>query len=125
MEIKGKDPRDINISNESIQISKERMPMKVQFKVDLDVSLGQDIIMIFPVTSSVCLLGFSDSGRHTIFMNRLECYNNIIGFINLMTLNQCNKAVYSHSKELLMETWANVSSFRENNFTSSFEVGIQ
>ena len=91
------------------------------------VSFGQDVVMTFPVTPRLCLIGFSCTERHNRFIK--ESQNRFVEFINLMTLGQCNKAVYSHSKELLVKTRANMPSFLNycdnNNLTPSFQVGIR
>ena len=108
------------------QKSKDRIDMNVVVTLE-KVSFGQDIVMTFPVTPRLCLIGFSWTERHNRFIK--ESQNRFVEFINLMTLGQCNKAVYSHSKELLVKTRANMPSFLNycdnNNLTPSFQVGIR
>ena len=90
------------------------------------VSFGQNAAMIFPLTPKLCLIGFSDSSRYNSYKEVSK--NRLIEFVNLMTLYQCNKAVYSHSKELLMKTWANMPRFLDhcdsNNAVIAFKINI-
>ena len=81
--------------------SKGRIDMEFIIPL-INVSFGRDVVMTFPVTPKLCLIGFSHSGRYDSF--REGTTNGLVEFINLMTFSQANKAVYSHSKELLMET---------------------
>lgn len=110
----------------AISNSKDRVDMDVVVTL-ANVSFGPDVVMTFPITPKLCLIGFSCNERHNSFKEESKC--RLIEFINLMTLGQCNKAVYSHSKLLLAETRANLVSFRdycdENNLTPTFEIGIQ
>ena len=85
--------------------------------------------MLFPITPSVCLLGFSSNTRHLRFMNRtLRDNNDILAFMNLITFSQCNKVVYSHSKELLEGTKIDMPKFLQHcerhGFAPSFDAGI-
>ena len=92
-----------------------------------NISFRQDVVMVFPVTPKLCLIGFSCTERHNEFKEQSK--NMFIEFINLMTLHQCNKAVYSHSKELLRNVKASIPSFvnycASNNFVPSFDIGIR
>ena len=107
-------------------ISNERIDIIVTVPLE-NISFRQDIVMAFPVTPKLCLLGFSCPERHNKFKGQSK--NMFIEFINLMTFYQCNKAIYSHSKELLMNIKASIPSFLDycdsNNLTHSFEVGIR
>ena len=92
-----------------------------------NISFRQDVVMAFPVTPKLCLIGFSCPERRNKFKEQSK--NRIVEFIDLMTLHQCNKAVYSHSKELLMNVKASIPSFVNycaiNNFVPSFDIGIR
>ncbi len=121
---------NINFGNESRRISEDRMSrsMKLNFTFD-SVSFGQDVVIIFPVTPNVCLLGFSNKTRHLRFMNRPRPDNNdFLAFMNLITFSQCNKVVYSHSKELLAGTKIDMPKFLQHcerhGFAPSFDAGI-
>lgn len=125
-----RDPRIINIGDEETPISDSIVSREVQLKMALEsVSFPQDVIMIFPVTPSVCLLGFSNNTRHLRFMNRPPSDNNdALAFMNLVTFSQCNKAVYSHSKELLKGTKIDMPKFLDHcqrqGYPPSFDAGI-
>ena len=107
-------------------ISKSRIDIIVPISLE-NISFPQDIVMAFPVTPKLCLIGFSCPERYSKFIEQSK--NMIVEFINLMTLYQCNKAVYSHSKELLMNVKASIPSFvnycASNNFIPSFDIGIR
>ena len=111
-------------------ISKDKMAMAVELDFTFDgISFGQDVIMIFPVTPHMCLLGFSDSERHARFMDRpLGKKNNSISTINLVIHNQCNRAVYSYSKDVLEVTQVNKPRFlnhcQRHGYPPSFDAGI-
>ena len=111
-------------------VSKDRVAMEVGLDFTFDgISFGQDVIMIFPVTPRMCLLGFSDSERQARFMNLPEGKkNSSISTINLVIHSQCNRAVYSHSKDVLEVTKVNKPRFvrycKHNRFAPSFDVGI-
>ena len=126
-------PLDVNIkydeSNTKVSkanISKSRIDIIVPISLE-NISFRQDIVMAFPVTPKLCLLGFSCPERYSKFIEQSK--NMIVEFINLMTLYQCNKAVYSHSKELLVNVKASIPSFvnyfASNNFVPSFDIGIR
>ena len=82
---------------------------EINYTLD-SVSFGQDVIMFFPVTPNVCLLGFSDSRAHARYMDMPKNNLRFACFINLITLFYCNKAVYSHAKLRLKETKKNIRS---------------
>ncbi|MDE0636571.1 MAG: DUF4238 domain-containing protein [Candidatus Poribacteria bacterium] len=107
-------------------ISNGRMNIIVTVPL-VNISFRQDVVMAFPVTPRLCLIGFSCPERRNKFKRQSK--NMFIEFINVMTLYQCNKAVYSHSKELLFHTKVGLLDFQnycaENNLVPSFEVGIQ
>ena len=121
---------NINFGNESRRISENRMSRETKLTFTLDsVSFGRDVVMIFPITPSICLLGFSNKTRHLKFMNRPKPNNNDIdAFMNLITFSQCNKVVYSHSKGILEATKFNMLKFREHcerhGYPPSFDAGI-
>ena len=125
-----KDPIVTNIGNEETPISDGRVSREMQLKMTLEsVSFPEDVVMIFPVTPSICLLGFSNNTRHLRFMNRTPPDNNdALAFMNLITFSQCNKAVYSHSKERLEETKINMPRFlnhcQHHGYAPSFDAGI-
>ena len=125
-----RDPKVVNFDNEDIPVSDGWMSRKMEVRMTLkSVGFGRDIIMIFPVTPSVCLLGFSNNTRHLRFMNRTPRDNNdILAFMNLVTFGQCNQVVYSHSKKLLAGTKINLPKFlqhcQHHGYAPSFEAGI-
>lgn len=108
-----------NISNEKIDII-VTVPLE-------NISFRQDVVMAFPVTPKLCLIGFSCPNRYNKFKGQSK--NMFLEFINLMTLCQCNKAVYSHSKELLMNVKDSIPSFvnycASNNLVPSFDIGVR
>ena len=125
-----RDPRVVNFGNENIPISDGWMSRKMQIQMTLEnVSFGPDVVMIFPVSPSICLLGFSNNTRHLRYMNRIPRNNNdILVFMNLITFSQCNKNVYSHSKDLLKFTKIDMPKFlnhcQRHGFAPSFDAGI-
>lgn len=108
-----------NVSNEKINII-VTVPLE-------NISFRQDVVMAFPVTPKLCLIGFSCPERHNKFKDQSK--EMIIEFVNLVTFHQRNRAVYSHSKELLMNVKASIPSFvnycASNNFVPSFDIGIR
>lgn len=120
----------VNIGDEITQISDDRMSREIQLGMTLErVFFGQDVVMVFPVTPSLCLIGFSDSDRHARFLEIPHRNNNFIGFINLITFGHCNEKVFSHSKELLSGTNNDKPRFfdycKANNLIPTFEVGVR
>ena len=111
-------------------VSKDRMAMDVGLDWTFDgISFGQDAVMIFPVTPHICLIGFSDSERYARFMNRTPGKkDNSISTINLVIHDQCNRVVYSHSKDVLEITKINKPRFvrycKHNRFAPSFDTAI-
>ena len=63
------------------------------------VSFGVDAAIIFPITPNICVIGFSEPGNLESYIHHHK--NDFFFYINLITLCNCNKAVYSYSKELL------------------------
>lgn len=106
-------PRITDIGDKSIPISDKIMRRNMKTSIYLDnVSFEQDVIMVFPITPNFCLMGFSDSGRHKRYIERSEqTNNNVISFVNLITLGCSNKVVYSHSKDILQMSRKAMSSF--------------
>ena len=92
-----------------------------------NISFRQDVVMAFPITPKLCLVGFSCPERYNKFKEQSKSM--FIEFINLMTFYQCNKAIYSHSKESLMHIRASMPNFLDycdsSNFSPSFEIGIR
>lgn len=125
-----RDPRVVNFGDKNIPTPDGRMSRKIQVQMTLEsVSFGQDVVMIFPVTPSLCLLGFSNNTRHLRYMNRIPRDNNdILAFMNLITFSHCNKVAYSHSKELLEGTKINMPKFlqhcQRHGYAPSFDAGI-
>lgn len=73
------------------------------------VSFEKDVMMIFPITPTSCLIGFSDNNRYARFaentMRRDNISNDLINdLINTITFRYSNEAAYSSSKERLKET---------------------
>ena len=73
------------------------------------VSFEKDVMMIFPITPTSCLIGFSDNNRYARFaentMRRDNISNDLINdLINTITFRYSNKAAYSPTKERLKET---------------------
>ena len=121
---------NINFGNESRQISGNRMSRDVEINFTFEsVSFGQDVVMIFPVTPNVCLLAFSDSRTHARYMGMSKNNFRFVGFTNITTLSQCNKAVYSHAKLRLEETKKNTYSYSDyfvrHRITPSFDICIR
>ena len=125
-----KDPMIRDIVDKNISISDKRMPMKMRVSILLDyVSFQQDVIMVFPITPNLCLMGFSDSERHKRYIERPEqSNNNVISFINLITLGFSNKVVYSHSKEMLKIARKDLPSFiaycKTHRHNPSFDIAL-
>ena len=119
---------DIDTGSRSVSDGKMSKRLKVNFTFE-NVSFGQDVMMLFPITPSLCLLGFSNNTRHLKYMNRIPRNNNdILAFMNLITFSQCNKVVYSHSKQLLEGVKIDMPRFQNHcqhyGFAPSFDVGI-
>ena len=125
-----RDPRVVSFGDKNISAPDGRMSRKMQVQITLEsVSFGRDVVMIFPVTPGLCLLGFSNNTRHLRYMNRTPRDNNdILAFMNLITFSQCNKVVYSHSKELLKSTKIDLPKFLNHcqryGYPPSFDAGI-
>lgn len=123
-------PRIKDIGDKSIPISDKIMHRNMRASITLDnVSFEQDVIMVFPITPNFCLMGFSDSERHKRYIERPEqSNNNVISFINLITLGCSNKVVYSHSKEMLKIARNDLSSFmaycKTHRRNLSFDIAL-
>ena len=124
--------KDVNmdIGTESRPVSDGKMSRDIKINVTVEsVAFGQNVVMLFPITPSICLLGFSSNTRHLRFINHTPRDNNdILVFMNLITFSQCNKVVYSHSKELLEGTKINMPRFlnhcQRHGYVPSFDAGI-
>ena len=68
------------------------------------VSFQKDVMMIFPITPTSCLVGFSESDRYAMFRERTMRSPDINELINTITFRYSNKAAYSPTKERLKET---------------------
>lgn len=68
------------------------------------ISFQKDVMMIFPITPTSCLIGFSDSDRYARFMERTMKSPDINELINTITFRRSNKAAYSPTKKRLRET---------------------
>ena len=124
--------KDVNIGfgNESRPVGEGKMSRDIKLNFTFErVTFGRDVVMIFPVTPSVCLLAFSDSQTHARYMRMRKNNFRFLGFTNIMTLSQCNKAVYSHAKLRLEETKENIYSFSDyfvrHRLAPSFDICIR
>lgn len=119
----------INIGDDR-PVSKSRMA--IDFELDFtfdDVSFGRDVIMVFPLTPHMCVLGFSDGERYTKYMDRPQGKkDNIISTVNLVMHDQCNRAAYSSSKDELEITKINKPRFlnycQSHRYVPSFDTAI-
>lgn len=68
------------------------------------ISFQKDVMLIFPITPTSCLIGFSDSDRYTRFMERTMRSPDINEWINTITFCYSNKVAYSPTKKRLRET---------------------
>ncbi len=68
------------------------------------ISFQKDVMMIFPMTPTSCLIGFSDNNRYARFTESPMKSDNINDLINTITFRYSNKAAYSPSKERLKGT---------------------
>ncbi len=123
-------PRITDFGDKNIPISNKRRRRNIRASIILDnVSFERDIMMVLPLTPNFCLMGFSDSERHKRYMERSEqTNNNVISFINLITLGCSNKVVYSHSKEMLKIARKDLSSFlaysKTHRRNPSFDIAL-
>lgn len=120
-----------SFSDEIMPISVKKISSgKVNVPLNLDsVSFPQDVMMIFPITPSFCMLGFSDRERHARYMSFMESpdrNNDPIALINIMTYALCNRAVYSHSMDFLRGTQTAKLNFQDycsiNGVIPSFDL---
>ena len=101
-------PPKIIVAGESVQISKTKVSIGSQLIGTFEsVSFGRDVIMIFPVTPSQCLIGFSDRERYEKYIKR-PWTDEDMAFINHVTFSKCLRVAYSCSKQLLEATKANM-----------------
>ena len=111
-------------------MSKDKMAIDIELDFTFDgVSFGSDAIMVFPVTPHMCVLGFSDRERYTKYMDRPQVKkDNIISTVNLVVYNQCNRAVYSCSKDELEITKINKPRFlnycQRHGYVPFFDAAI-
>ena len=114
-----RDPRIVSFGDESIPTSDGWMSRETQVQITLEsVSFGQDVVLFFPVSPSICLVGFSDSKTHTRYMEYPKNNVNFPGLINSIIFSRCNKAVYSHSMNFLKgikADWRNFQNYCNRN----------
>ena len=64
-----RNPRIKGFGDENIPTSDGGLSRNVQLEMSLEsVSFGMDVVMVFPVTPSLCIVGFSDSVRGSKFI---------------------------------------------------------
>ena len=86
-------------------ISENKRQIKASASFTLgDISFEKDVMMIFPITPMLCLIGFSESNRYAQFMESHMSNANINDLINTITFCYRYKAAYSPSQERLKET---------------------
>ena len=101
---KWKEPRIESFGDAVITSGGERgVEAEVSFSLK-NISFQKDVMMIFPITPTSCLIGFSDSDRYTRFMERTMRSPDINELINTITFRYSNKAAYSPTKKRLRET---------------------
>ena len=100
-----RDPRITDVGNESIRTSDGRLSRDLQLRITLEsVSFGQDVMMVFPATPGLCLVGFSDSVRAARFAENPKRGLDALSFMNVITFCHCNKEVYSYTDGFLSKT---------------------
>ena len=109
-----RDPRIVSIGDESVPTSDSRLSRDMQFGITLEnVSFGTDVVMVFPATPSLCLVGFSDSVRGAKFKENPKRGLDALSFMNLITFSHCNREVYSHLDGFLSKTKNDTDNFLE------------
>ena len=111
---KWRDPRIADVGDESIRDSDGRLSRDLQLRMTLEsVSFGKDVVMVFPVTPSLCIVGFSDRVRSKKFRANPKKGLAALSFFNCVTFCQCNKEVYSHNDGFLRKTKIDMDKFLE------------
>ena len=104
-------------NDESKPVPADGMLGKMQFPITLkSVSFERDVVMIFPITPSFCMLGFSDRDRHASyrsFMSGADRNSRHLPFLNILTYASCNRAVYAYSTDFLRKVDADKHIFQD------------
>ena len=109
-----RDPRIISVGDENIPTSDDRLSRGAQVGMTLEsVSFGMDVVMVFPATPSLCLVGFSDSVRGEKFKENPKRGLDTLSFMNFITFSHCNREVYSHLDGFLSKTKNDTDNFLE------------
>ena len=120
-----------SFSSDMMPISVDKISSgKVPIPINVDsVSFRQDVVMIFPITPSFCMLGFSDKERHASyasFMGGSDRNNDPLALINIIIYASCNRAIYSHSIDFLKGIRADKQNFQDycssNGLIPSFDL---
>lgn len=115
--------------DERVPIPVDGLQGKLQFPITLEnVSFGEDVVIFFPLTPIHCILGFSDRERHDSYRSFMKSPGGDgrhLPILNILTYATCNKAVYSHSCDLLKRVDAEKHIFQNyynsNEFIPSFD----
>ena len=119
-----------NYNDERIPVPVEGLPGTMHFPITLkSVSFERDVVMVFPITHSYCMLGFSDRDRHASyisFMKGNDRKGTHLPFLNILTYAMCNRAVYAYSKNFLRKVDADKHIFQNycgsNRLVPSFDL---
>ena len=107
-------PRITGFGDESVPTSDGRLSRDVQLRMPLkSVSFGMDVVMVFPVTPSLCIVGFSDSVRGAKFIENPKRGLDAVSFMNVITFCHCNREVYAHVDGFLSKTKNDTDNFLE------------
>ena len=125
-----RDPKVTDISDESIPTSDGRLSRDMQVRMTLEsVSFGTDVVMVFPVTPSLSLVGFSDSVRGEGFIANPERGLDAASFVNFVTYCHCNEEVYSHLDGLLIKTRNDKNNFlefcKQRGLSPSYDIAFR
>ena len=91
----------LNGKFEEIKNDKNYISMKMSMT---NVFFNEKVALIFPINPSLGLIGFSDHESCNRFLKNPG--EHLAQSINVTTFSQCNRAVYSHSTEILEQTKA-------------------
>ena len=124
------DPRITNVGDESKPTSDGKLSRDLQLGMTLEsVSFGRDVVMVFPATPSLCLVGFSDSVRGAKFIANPKRGLDALSFMNFITFCHCNREVYSHSDGFLSKTKNDKDNFlafcKRKGLTPSYDVAFR
>ena len=125
-----RDLKITDIGDESIPTSDGRLSRDVQLRMTLEsVSFGRDVVMVFPATPSLGLVGFSDSVRGEEFIANPKRGLDALSFVNFITYCHCNKDAYSHLDGLLKKTRNDKANFlefcKQRGVTPSYDIAFQ